>query len=478
MLLKNYIDDTRGQFAIMFSVAAMVITLGTAFAIDTAGMMKERTRLQDITDMATLAAAQTGEKKANGKMKKAVKKIFEANNSGREKITHDVKIVDGEIIITASTRYNAFLMDLFNAGKTTIGTNASAPISFETPFNISLVLDRTGSMSGANMASLKTAANALIDIVDTFESETKVAVVPFAQYVNVGLSNRHQKWMNVPDDSVTEGAEICKMKRDLISQSDCTTETRTYYSDGVERTYNRTTCATKEYGPEYEYCYIPKSTQKWYGCAGSRNNPWYKKVKYNNKPFPGIMNTRCGEQVLPLTSNMASVKNKINSLSTSGNTYIPAGLGWGWRMLDDDIPFAEPSNKEKTRKRILILMTDGANTLKINPPKHGRWIEWQEVDPNFDPDDVDALSEFELEDDKDDKDTNKLTRKICKKIKKDKVEIFSVAYKLEGGAGSTSATLKKCASGADNFYEADNAAELKKAFEDIGNNLFDIRLSG
>ena len=51
------------------------------------------------------------------------------------------------------------------------------------------------------------------------------------------------------------------------------------------------------------------------------------------------MNVSCGSEILDLTTNLTDVEAHIDSLSASGNTYIPAGLIWGWRMLDPDLPY-------------------------------------------------------------------------------------------------------------------------------------------
>ncbi len=46
-----------------------------------------------------------------------------------------------------------------------------------------------------------------------------------------------------------------------------------------------------------------------------------------------IMDVECGTEILDLTSNTNKVKSHIQSLTPHGETYIPSGLIWGWRML-------------------------------------------------------------------------------------------------------------------------------------------------
>lgn len=52
----------------------------------------------------------------------------------------------------------------------------------------------------------------------------------------------------------------------------------------------------------------------------------------------------------------------INALVADGNTVIPAGLLWGWRVLSQTVPFTQgaPYDDEKWIKA-LVLLTDGEN---------------------------------------------------------------------------------------------------------------------
>lgn len=52
----------------------------------------------------------------------------------------------------------------------------------------------------------------------------------------------------------------------------------------------------------------------------------------------------------------------INALVADGNTVIPAGLLWGWRVLSPTVPFTQgaPYDDEKWIKA-LVLLTDGEN---------------------------------------------------------------------------------------------------------------------
>ena len=68
--------------------------------------------------------------------------------------------------------------------------------------------------------------------------------------------------------------------------------------------------------------------------------------------------------ILPLTNVKATINSAIDAMAAGGNTVIPEGLAWGWRVLSPGPPFTEgaPYNDQSTIK-IVVLLTDGANTI-------------------------------------------------------------------------------------------------------------------
>jgi len=452
-MLKQYLKNTSGNFAMMFGVAVTAIVMGAAASIDIMGIQKHKSQLQAMTDAAVLAAA-VSKSENSGELKKIAQETVDANNLLGEDVKIELSIDNDIINVSADTTYSTQLMGMIGFKKIPVATVSSAPIPKDTPLNVALVLDRTGSMSGANMDSLKSASATLIETFEESNGEVKIGVVPFSNYVNVGISNRGENWMNVPADSSVSGADYCYMTRDLTDSSLCTsTEYAGSCSNGDGGTYSctktDTKCPDSAYGPEYERCSPSTTTLQWNGCAGSRDGGRHKEPAYKSKPIPGVMNAWCGEELLPLTDDIDDVKNKINSLSASGNTYIPSGLLWGWRLLDPKAPFDDLSNGQDKRKRALVLMTDGANTLSLTQPTH----EGSETD-----------------------DSDTLTTELCDGIKKDGIEIYSVAYKLSSSEAKTKGIIRKCASSDALFFDASNAAELELAFKEIGRSLYEVRI--
>ncbi|TPN81868.1 VWA domain-containing protein [Mesorhizobium sp. CU2] len=64
-----------------------------------------------------------------------------------------------------------------------------------------------------------------------------------------------------------------------------------------------------------------------------------------------------------VTAQKQALIDAINAMAPTGNTNVPEGLAWGWRTLSSNEPFTEGrSNAEKGNDKVVIVLTDGANT--------------------------------------------------------------------------------------------------------------------
>ncbi len=83
-------------------------------------------------------------------------------------------------------------------GRNTMDIEATSVIARQSgDMDVALVLDNTGSMRGRKLITLKKAAKDLVETLydsKTKDSEIKIGLVPFAQYVNVGMNNRNAWW--------------------------------------------------------------------------------------------------------------------------------------------------------------------------------------------------------------------------------------------------------------------------------------------
>lgn len=57
------------------------------------------------------------------------------------------------------------------------------------------------------------------------------------------------------------------------------------------------------------------------------------------------------------------IADAIDAMKPTGNTNVPEGTAWGWRVLSSNEPFTEGrGNAEKGNDKVVIVLTDGANT--------------------------------------------------------------------------------------------------------------------
>lgn len=251
--------------------------------------------------------------------------------------------------------------------------------------------------------------------------------------------------MDVPNDST---ANVCWEERPLISSTNCRTVPYTYYADGVR--YDTTTTQCDDvYGAPVQKC--GPQTTAWNGCVGSLAPPKDMSVIADSSSrVPGLMNRWCNSPLLRLTNDQTAIRSKIDQFVANGDTYLPSGLLWGWRVLSPSEPFADGSPKSGPTKarKVLVLMTDGVNTLSANAPYHEETVR-----PTAD----------------------KLTADLCAAIKADGVEIFTVAYEVTDN--DVKNLLKECASSPPVFFDAANGGELKDAFKKMGAALGGVRIT-
>ena len=164
----------------------------------------------------------------------------------------------------------------------------------------------------------------------------------------------------------------------------------------------------------------------------------------------GWPNYSCNSPLLRLTANQTDIRAKLDQFVATGDTYIPSGLLWGWRTLSPTGPFADgaPMMGANRARKILVLMTDGANTRSANAPLHEGW------------DNVAA---------------DNLTKTMCTTIKAAGIEIFTVAFEVLDANIKT--ILRDCASTEPFFFDAQNATQLASAFKTMAASLGGVRIS-
>ncbi len=478
---KTFAKDRSGQFAIIFSLCLIPILAGVGLAVDYTYAVQSKTRLHDATDAAALYAAReyrkTGVLPPVADVLAFVDTDYDKVDSENTPKIISYKLEAGKIYLETNVVTPIMVMGIFGQSDTNTFVNSVVNVGEEQELEIALALDTTYSMtkpSGASsdqldpsgdilppgttnidrMTALKVAAlkfNNAIFGGATATSKRRISVVPFSRYVNVGTSHRGESWLDVPADSASTGTACSDWYYPVVAYSSTCTPA-SYFVDGVEVTYQS---CEPIYGTEKIQSCWPTGESKWYGCVGSRKEPFNLKEAFLGKKFTGIMNFWCGTEVLPLSSDKVEVANRISALSANDYTYIPEGVMWGTRMLTSGQPFVEAhaSTAIKKVKKIMVLMTDGENQISADLPDY----------PTHNSSNLDQANDW--------------TTAACNQAKDQDIEIYSVTFGTDVTAAAKS-IIKDCASSPSNYYDASNAEKLVKAFEDIAAQVNRLYLAG
>ena len=171
MILKQYSKDTKGNVASMFAISLLVLIAAIGSAIDYARLVTTNSKLQSLTDSLTLAAAiglQHDQYDETGLDEFA--RIYLAQNNESE-LQAAWEMEGGELNFTLQTTHEMIFMGIFKQNEKIVGAISSVPVFKAKNFNVALVLDSTLSMTGTRMTSLKRAANEMIDVIRTTDSD-------------------------------------------------------------------------------------------------------------------------------------------------------------------------------------------------------------------------------------------------------------------------------------------------------------------
>jgi Mg-chelatase subunit ChlD len=459
-LAARFIGGEEGGVMIPFTLSILAVGMAIGVAFDSARGYNVKEVLQQDLDATLLFVAK--QKAASGDenfdVQAAAQNYIRSLNREKQ-VDADIAVqvtqpdpskFKGEATAGVPTTLGRLL------GVSVLGVTVESEVALgEQPIEVALVLDNTGSMAGAKLQGLKDAAKSLIDIAYQAlkaDENVKIGIIPFGQYVNVGMSHRNAPWMSVVADWSNSRPEECYQTSPVIGTSNCRDEQQTWYVDGVPTTSTVQVC-DYQYGPEVTQCYTPVDSGIWYGCAGSRDYPLETLDDDYATPIPGVMNVTCPGEITPLTNDVGALNTEIDAMVATGDTYIPSGLIWGQRVLSKKVPYEEAKGKNEkvngqTTRKVMVLMTDGFNTLSPTYPAHDGGVT--------------ALS-------------NTLTTEICTNIKNEGIELYTVAFEVPDEAMKT--ILEGCASSPSKYHDAGNSEQLETAFEQIAKDFNKLRLT-
>ncbi len=441
--LQRFKRAQRGTTAIIFGITVIPLLAFSGGVVDYGRAVKTKSQLTMALDGAILAAMKEYSLDVSTDYKQVIREFISKNLEEGGKSYHGLELAidvpdisdNGEMKATVGASVKTHFLSFVGFNKFDINVGAAVMVGGK-DLEVVLVLDNTGSMSwpasggGSKIEALKNSAANLVDILmpdSGGDDRVKIALVPFAEYVNIGMGKRSESGLEIPAD----------------------------YTHPIS-------------GDAY----------KWYGCMGSRKHPLNVKDEGYFTQIPGIMmkssgsgdsaSWRCPEApIVELTDTKSLITTGITDMDAAGWTYIPGGLAWGWRVLSNEAPFTSgvPDSEEDTTK-VIVLMTDGENTRAPEKWTTGATINHSTEVWGHSIQYTEGAAAI----------ADPLTAELCENIKAKEIVIFTVAFEIPDGS-PVETLMKNCAGNGGLFFDADDSAQLESAFKQIGLSLLNMRLS-
>ncbi|MGP9811156.1 pilus assembly protein TadG-related protein [Rhodopseudomonas sp. NSM] len=447
---SRFVKAEGGNVAILFAIALLPMLGFIGAAIDYSRANKARTSMQAALDSASLMVAKDLSSGVinSGQVAAKAQSYFAALYTNTEApdiavtATYTAKDSTGSstVLLKGSGEISTEFMRLF--GFPTLGIGSAATATWGgTRLRVAMALDVTGSMvqyGSTKLAEMKKAAKALVDNLRANAQDAEdvyVSIVPFAQMVNVGSSNKGASWLKW--DLWDEDNGSCSTSRynyrNYYNKTDCENAGRTW-------TANRTA---------------------WGGCVTDRDQPadtTKDAPTTTATKFPAAAYDACPAQILPMTSAYSAsgaqtVKDKIDALKGNGGTNQAIGLHWAWMSLQTGVPLNTPAKDSDYKYTdAIILLSDGMNTIDR---WYGNGSTWSK--------DVDARQKL-----------------LCDNIRaasassETKTVIYTIQVNTDGDPESE--ILKYCAD-SGNFFATTTASGISTAFAQIGNSLSKLRIA-
>lgn len=529
-LLHRFRSDARGNVAIITGLAAIPLLVAAGVAIDIARSTRSESALQVAVDSAALAIAASDKWSMAGltdAQKAARKKELEnvATNFIKANYQDDgadvavsVNVIDDLVTVEGTKPYPTTLMNL--AGFKSVNLGARAEVNTQggiaENIEIALVMDTTGSMSSNNkLVDAKAAAKQLIaTVLGDAKSDDKVkfALVPFSGSVNVGSANINATWLDTAGKAAVSKVNFTSA---TYHNMQAWNDMKYTNSKGVTAKLPWNGCVESRLG-DYGIDDTPPSAgtpdtlftpymapdepnsgynNSYISSEGSGTDSAKQKnqAKYAGKTFTSLTGTTgpwyncAASAIVPLTNDRTVIEAGIDDMQARGNTVLPEGMVWGWRILSPNMPYPEGAGyTDKKWRKVVVFMTDGENDVSVgaNTLNGSAYTSYGYVTAPLAKNRFGTTSTSQA--------ISKLDQRltsVCSNLKanaelrddpKDRskkipsIEIYTVAFQSPTAAKSL---LRGCATSESYFIDASNGAQLQDAFKAIGARLKTMYLS-
>ncbi len=533
---RNFLTDRGGNYAIAAAITAVPLVLGVGVAIDFQTVSRTKTELQQVLDSAALAIAREGMKLSDKDARQIAENFIAANYRDEVStlsVTRNGYSVNVAATLRPKLAFGGVVgKDKWSVA---VDSTAEYMMSkYEIALALDTTGSMKGAKLAAMKAAVNDLVNAMSVQVSNSRN-LKVGVVPYAAFVNVGpqhgprfkkngkvdaktgarwldikgkvkfpemeLGNKANRFelyyrlgktwpgcveTRVPDKKKGLAYDVMDIEADpKVSQSlfvpaYSIDEPDDRWRNGQPKypnSYIKSNVSVLDKTPQgqakklMKYGYDPvNDTGGKFGAVRIDDSPSYF---YSNEADPKGPGYGCEiEPLLPLTTDLQKVRDKVNALNANGSTNIMEGVMWAWRVLSDREPFTEGLPKSSgPNKKVLILLTDGSNSITMlnNDLGAGYSSIGYPADsrlPGLTPVSSSSVANQAL---------NAKTLAACANAKADDVEIFTI--RLEEPDVDTGDMLRQCASGDDHYFDSPSKDDLQRIFQEIKDRMVSVRLS-
>ena len=187
-----------------------------------------------------------------------------------------------------------------------------------------------------------------------------------------------------------------------------------------------------------------------------------------------------------LTSDTTALKSLINAMAPLGSTNIHEGLMWGWRTLSPNSVFADgASYSSSTVNKIIILMTDGANSWATNgyspfnqsmyfPAGYFQNVDGSTPNPRLPPGNQNVSNTTNAR-----AALDALTAQACSNAKSVNISIYTIGFSVPSDPIDSAglSLLNGCATTSTQAFVANDSSSLISAFSQIAASIGTLRLT-
>jgi Flp pilus assembly protein TadG len=499
--MHRFAADRSGAIVLLFGLTLVLILGFVGGAIDYANAYRYRAKIQNTLDSAALAAGREIDVgSSNSTAKQVAQDVFKANLGPGyvSSASMNLDIDDGVVTANADLNVDTQILGVLGISQFQVGATSKVNVSGGT-FEVALVLDNSGSMSGSRISDLKTASVSLTDILfgaKTTSNRVSMSVVPFSASVNVETQHSTAAWMDQTgqssihkehfDSNVTRWQMFSALNN--VSWAGCV-ETRPTPNDVTDTpATGGDTMFVPLFAPDepnksgYKNNYISDDNGNCpEGTSGGTNDTRQRRTcKYygENASTSNTGATRKGpnhmcdsQSLTTLTNTKSTVQSAINSMVAKGYTNIHHGIMWGWRSLSPDAPLDEgkPYN-EPYHAKIMIVMTDGANTFPTSSKHNQSWYSsygfHKQGRLGASSNSTSSMRSA----------MNGKTALSCTNAKAAGIIIYTIAFSISDP--TTVNMLRDCATSPAYALTINNGSALVATFEAIAHDINKLRISG